>query len=206
MGIFDVPSAELITVMKEDLKAKKLVKEPAFTVYVKTGNHRMRAPSQSDWFFIRCASILYRVYKDGPVGTESLRNYYGGKKVRGSKPEHFVKASGKVIRSCLQELEKAGLLQKHKDKSGRIVTPTGQKYLNEQSKITLQKLPEIYQKRKEAQAERKQKLLSRQSTNVRQELQKQGRQADKKEGKEKQEKGAKEKAKDKAKEGKSDKE
>lgn len=199
MGIFDVPSAELISIMKDDLKVKKLVNEPAFTVYAKTGNHRMRAPSQQDWFYMRCASILYRVYKDGPVGTESLRNYYGGRKARGSKPEHFVKASGKVIRSCLQELEKAGFLAKHKDKEGRIVTPTGQKYLNEQSRITLQKLPEIYQMRKEAAIERKKKLASREGSQVRQELSKQGKQGEKKE---KQEKGAKEKAKDKAKEDK----
>ncbi len=130
MNILEVPTTELLKLIKEDFKTK--LTEPSFTVWVKTGAHRERAPQQNDWWFMRTASILYRVFKDGPVGTESLRTYYGGRKNRGVKPEKFVKASGKIIRTCMQALEKQGFVKK--SKKGRIITSKGHKYLNEIAK------------------------------------------------------------------------
>ncbi len=130
MGIYDVPAAMLIEEVAKDLKAK--VKKPAFADYVKTGSHKERAPSNPDWYFYRMASVLYRAYKEGNTGTGSLRTYYGGRKNRGVKPEQKRKASGKVIRSCLQMLEKEGLLKK--GKFGRKVSPKGEKYLFEKAK------------------------------------------------------------------------
>jgi ribosomal protein S19E (S16A) len=102
-------------------------------MFAKTGMHRERAPQRKDWWFVRCASILYRVYKDGPVGTESLRSYYGGKRNRGVKPHHFSKSGGKVIRTCLQALEKDGLIKKAKPK-GREISSKGEKFLLLKSK------------------------------------------------------------------------
>ncbi len=132
MGIFDVNASDLIESIAEDLGRNKSIKKPAFTEYVKTGANRERAPLKKEWFFLRMSSILYRVYKDGPVGTESLRTYYGGKKNRGVKPEHFMKASGKILRLCLQELEKQGYVKK--SKKGRVITGNGEKFLIEKSK------------------------------------------------------------------------
>ncbi len=130
MGIYDVPAAGLIEEVAKDLKAK--FKQPAYAPYVKTGAHRERAPDNPDWFYSRAASVLYRIYKNGSLGTGALRSYYGGRKNRGVRPEHKVKASGKIIRLALQSLEKEGLLKK--DKKGRKITPKGEKLLFEKAK------------------------------------------------------------------------
>ena len=64
MGIFDVPAGDLLSTIAKDFKQQKMVKEPAFVDVVKTGAHAERAPQDRDWFFMRCASVLYRVFKD----------------------------------------------------------------------------------------------------------------------------------------------
>ena len=130
MGIFDVDSHELIKEVATDFK-KKIV-QPQWAIWVKSGQHTERAPQNPDWWFERAASILYRVYKEGPLGTESLRTYYGGRKNRGVKPQQRRKSGGKIIRVCLQQLEKEGLIKK--GKKGRIITGKGQSYLNSMSK------------------------------------------------------------------------
>jgi len=131
LGVFDVPAGSLIKEIAADLK-KQGLKSPDWSLFVKTGPSRERAPDSPDWFFERAASILYRIYKQGPLGTESLRSYYGGKKRRGVRKPKFKKAGGKIIRVCLQELEKDGLIKK--DKKGRIITGKGQSYLNRKAK------------------------------------------------------------------------
>lgn len=132
MGIYDVPAAYLIE--ETAGKLTKELNEPEFVGYVKTGMHRERAPHRKDWFFVRSASILYRAYKNGVIGTERLRSYYGGKRNRGLKTEHQYKSSGKIIRTAVQELEKAGYLEKAQPK-GRKITGKGVKLLTEMSKI-----------------------------------------------------------------------
>ncbi|MBI2579709.1 MAG: 40S ribosomal protein S19, partial [Candidatus Aenigmarchaeota archaeon] len=47
------------------------------------------------------------------------------------KPAHTGKAGGKIIRTILIDMEKAGLLKKaDKQKKGRIVTSEGQKFVD----------------------------------------------------------------------------
>ncbi|MEK6958459.1 MAG: 40S ribosomal protein S19 [archaeon] len=132
MGIYDVPAGYVIEEASKKLASE--IEAPAFTAYVKTGMHRERAPQRDDWFHVRMASILYRAYKWGAIGTERLRSYYGGRRNRGLKTEHHYKASGKVIRSAVQTLEKAGYLEKAQPK-GRKVSTKGFRLLNEASKI-----------------------------------------------------------------------
>ncbi|MFH0969940.1 MAG: 40S ribosomal protein S19 [Candidatus Diapherotrites archaeon] len=133
MGVFDVPTRFLLEATMKDMKENNFVHPPAFVGFVKSGAQADRAPSDPDWYYARCASILYRVFKDGPIGTGSLRMYYGGRKNRGVKPHKHYKAGGKIIRLGLQQLEKAGFIMKN-EKGGRIVSPKGQKYLNEMSR------------------------------------------------------------------------
>lgn len=155
MGVFDVPARFLMEAVSKDLKEKKTVTQPDFAPFVKTGAQADRAPHDPDWYYTRCASILYRVLKDGPVGTESLRTHYGGRKNRGAKPHKHYKAGGKIIRLALQQLEKAALLKKA-EKGGRTITPKGQKYLNDMSRIAMQaanayvKKPRVYKKTSKA--------------------------------------------------------
>lgn len=146
-GIFDVPAGDLIEEVAKELQKNPAIVQPNFVWFVKTGAHRERAPEQSNWWYVRLASILYRTYKTGSVGTERLRTYYGGRQARGVKPHHFRKSGGKIIRLGLQTLEKIGLVKKAK--KGRVITPAGEKFLAQKAKETLTGLEE---KRKNAKA------------------------------------------------------
>ncbi len=127
--VLDVPADTLIQKTAEELKKIEQVKMPDWALFVKTGAHKERVPQQEDWWYIRAASILRRLYIDGPVGVARLRTYYGGRKNRGAKPEHHVDAGGKIIRTILQQLESAGLVEKA-DSKGRRLTSKGQAFLD----------------------------------------------------------------------------
>lgn len=129
-NVKDVPAQIMITEIAKDLKTNKKVKMPEFAQFVKTGCSRERAPQDADWWFMRMASILRKVAINDKTTVNSLRTYYGGRKNRGVKPEEFRKAGGKIIRVCLQDLEKLQLISKSDEKKGRIITPAGQKYLD----------------------------------------------------------------------------
>lgn len=125
----EVPAEKLIERLKEELKKIGEIEAPPWINFVKSGAHRERPPEQPDFWFIRAASILRRIYLDGPVGVERLRTYYGGRRRRGRKPPRVYKASGAIIRRILQQLEKAGLVEKI-DRKGRRITPKGQRLLD----------------------------------------------------------------------------
>ncbi|MCX8158345.1 MAG: 30S ribosomal protein S19e [Candidatus Diapherotrites archaeon] len=126
MSILSIPADLLIKKVAEKLKLK--IAKPAWADYVKTSCSKERAPDNRDWIYVRMGSILYRLYVDGPQGVGSLRTYYGSKKRRGRARPHHRRASGKVIRFCLQALEKEGLVEKAKPK-GRKISPKGISFL-----------------------------------------------------------------------------
>lgn len=126
----DVPAQIMIAEIAKDLKNNKNIKMPEFAKFVKTGCSRENAPQDKDWWYLRMASILRKVAINNKTTVNSLRTYYGGKKNRGVKPEEFRRAGGKIIRVCLQDLEKNGFVEKSVEKKGRIITPKGQKYLD----------------------------------------------------------------------------
>ncbi len=123
---------KLVMVMSGELKQS--IQMPEWSKFVKTGMSRERQPEQADWFYQRSASILRKIYTDGPVGTEKLRSYYGGLHRRGHKPARFAKGGGKLIRTILQQLETAGYVAKAEKNRGRIVTPKGQKFVDNAAK------------------------------------------------------------------------
>lgn len=128
VSIHDSERQNLVAKTADALKGK--IKMPEWAVFVKTGISRERPPEQEDWWYIRAASMLRRISISGPVGVSRMRSYYGGLQRRGHKPAHFAKGSGKIIRAILQDLEKAGLIQKSEKPRGRKITPEGQKFLN----------------------------------------------------------------------------
>ncbi len=123
--VYDVPGDLLVERLAEKLKEIEEIKPPEWSSFVKTGRHKERVPEQQDWWYYRAASVLRRVYIDGPVGIQRLRTWYGGRKNRGHAPEHFYRAGGSIIRKVLQQLESAGLVKKIPGE-GRVVTPKGQ--------------------------------------------------------------------------------
>ncbi|MGA2122536.1 MAG: 30S ribosomal protein S19e [Methanoregula sp.] len=126
--VYDVPADHIIRRVAEELKKKKEITPPAWAAFAKTGVHKEMPPEDPDWWFIRVAAVLRRVYIDGPLGVERMRSFYGGNKNRGSKPNAFRKGSGSILRKAVQQLEAAGLLVH--DKTGRKVSPAGMAFLD----------------------------------------------------------------------------
>ncbi|MEW6221890.1 MAG: 30S ribosomal protein S19e [Candidatus Hadarchaeota archaeon] len=130
MSVREVPPGALIKRLSEELKKLKELEPPIWARFAKTGAHKERPPDKLDWWYSRAASIMRRLYLEGPVGVSRLRTYYGGRQNRGQAPEHFRKAGGKIIRVIFQQLEKAGLTTKI-GRAGRKLSPQGVKLLEE---------------------------------------------------------------------------
>ncbi|MEM4633619.1 MAG: 30S ribosomal protein S19e [Candidatus Anstonellaceae archaeon] len=125
--VYDVNPGKLVKAVAEKLKGMG-IPQPSFIGTVKSGAHKERLPQQKNFWYVRLASMLRNAYIHGTVGVGKLRLHYGGRKIRGVKPEKKKKAGGSIIRKGLQELEKAGLIAKKK--KGREITPAGKKILD----------------------------------------------------------------------------
>ncbi len=126
VSVKDIPADLLIKELANYLKANTTqVKPPVWAIYVKTGANKDRPPMDEDWWYIRAASIIRRLYLDGPVGLSRLRTYYGyrAKVGQGMRSERTRKAGGAIIRKILHQLEQAGIVAK--TKRGRVLTPEG---------------------------------------------------------------------------------
>ena len=131
MGIYDLPAQEYSHKIAQAIKKMPEFEMPQWALFVKTGTNKSRLPDNEDWWYIRVGSILRQIYIHGVVGVGRLRTKYGGRKIRGMKPEKFAKCSGKIIRVMLQQAEKAGFLEKVKEgrRFGRKVTAKGKEFL-----------------------------------------------------------------------------
>ena len=144
--VYDIPANILIRRLAQDLKSREEIAPPDWVPYVKTGIHKERAPDDADFWYVRCASILRKLYLYGPVGTGKLRIAYGGRNRRGNHPNEFAKGGGAIIRTALQQLERAGFVKKRGGK-GREMTDIGRSYMDKLSgtlKLELSKaIPEL---------------------------------------------------------------
>jgi small subunit ribosomal protein S19e len=128
---YDVPVSKFIEKLAKYLKENvDEVTPPSWANFVKTGAHAQKQPQNPDWWYVRCASLLRKIYVHGPIGTEKLKAQYGGRKDYGVRREHAVKAGGAVIRKTLQQLEAARLIETVKP-DGRRLTREGRKLLQE---------------------------------------------------------------------------
>ena len=132
LTVRDIPANILIRRLSQDLKSRKEITPPEWVPYVKTGAHKERAPDSPDWWYARCASILRKIYLNGPIGTMTLSIDYGGKKRRGVKPNKFHRGSRAIIRTVIQQLERAGFIKKRGNK-GREMTDIGRSYMDKLS-------------------------------------------------------------------------
>ena len=124
--VYDIPANILIRRLAQDLKSREEITAPEWMLFVKTGAHKERAPDDPDFWYVRCASILRKVYLNGPIGTE--------------------KCSGAIVRTVLQQLESAVFVKKQVTK-GREMTDIGRYYLDKLSstlkKELSQAIPEL---------------------------------------------------------------
>lgn len=129
--IFEKKPEVYIPLLADALKKIPEFNPPEWSKFVKTGASKQRPPDMDDFWYIRTASILRQLYLKGVVGVNRLRQRYGSRKNRGKKPARFYKSSGKIIRTILQQAEKAGLVEKvTKSQYGRRLTEKGRNFLD----------------------------------------------------------------------------
>jgi len=140
---YDIPANMLISALADKLSDSKNIVAPDWSEYVKTGVDRERPPTQENWWTIRTASLLRKVAKQGPIGVTTIAQTYGTVMNNGAGPNTPGVASRKIIRTALQQLEAAGLVEmvptkevetedgKQQLYSGRRITSAGQKLLDE---------------------------------------------------------------------------
>ena len=126
--VYDVPADDFIGKLAEILKTED-IPIPSWISFVKTGAHAIKPPQNSGWWHIRCASILRKIYLNGPISVNRLRTIYGGGKAVGYGAAHHKDASGAIIRNAIHGLEKLGYVQKA-EKKGRMVTKQGMQKLD----------------------------------------------------------------------------
>jgi len=121
----NVPADKLIDALALYLKENvKEVAPPEWSLYTKSGPQVTRVPASPNFWYVRSASLLRRLYIESPIGIERLRTMYGGRTKKGMRNEHFMKSGASMIRKALQQLEAAGLVAKATTK-GRKLTDKG---------------------------------------------------------------------------------
>merc|ERR1712006_56254 len=109
----DVPADEFIKACAEFLKRQPKFDVPKYHDIVKTGVIKEFAPYDEDWFYVRSASILRKVYLRKGTGVGALKKWYGG-----SSGTH------RGTRKAMLELEKLEMME-HCSDGGRVITSKG---------------------------------------------------------------------------------
>merc|ERR1711937_213576 len=109
----DVPADAFIKAAAEFLKRQPKFDVPKYHDIVKTAVLKELAPYDEDWFFVRAASILRKVYLRKGTGVGALKKWYGG-----SSGTH------RGTRKALLELEKLEMME-HCSDGGRVITSKG---------------------------------------------------------------------------------
>ncbi|KOB86723.1 hypothetical protein PFDG_02462, partial [Plasmodium falciparum Dd2] len=91
---------------------------------------RKLAPLKEDCHFRRASRILRRLYLPPDIGVGFLRRQFSSKQRRGVAPNHTSLASGKILRSILQQLENLGYVEQNPKKKGRRLTTKGENAIN----------------------------------------------------------------------------
>jgi small subunit ribosomal protein S19e len=136
---YDVPAILLIERLATKLSTVETIKPPEWAMFVKTGSHREKGPVRNDWWTIRAAAVLRKVYLKGPIGVERLSAEYGGRCDHGSAPYHAVRGSRAIARNVVKQLEASKLIKVERGR-GRSITSTGQALIDNTSHEVLKEL------------------------------------------------------------------
>jgi len=136
MVVYDIDAQEFNLKLADALKKVPEFEVPEWSFYVKSGCAKERPIDDPDFWHKRAASILKQIYKKKILGVNRLKTKYGSKKNRGFAPEKFRKSGGKIIRTILQQSDKAGFTEIAKAvksvrsrKPGRQLTAKGKEFL-----------------------------------------------------------------------------
>lgn len=138
--IYDVPADKLIDAAARRLADVTEIRPPEWAGFVKTGVHREKPPVRKDWWHVRSAALLRKVYMLGPIGTERLAAEFGGNRDGGSAPKHPRAGSRSVVRKSLQQLKAAGLVADEPKNKGKIITAKGQSFLDNTAREVMKEL------------------------------------------------------------------
>ncbi len=134
--VYEINSHEYNLKLADALKKIPEFKIPEWVYFVKSSPSKARPIDDDNFWFKRTASILKHIYKNKIVGVNRLRTRYGSRKNRGMKPERFMKAGGKIIRTILQQADSAGFTRiaeqvkgVRSKKPGRELTQKGKEFL-----------------------------------------------------------------------------
>jgi small subunit ribosomal protein S19e len=125
----DVDQDKIVQGVALFLKKSGKLKVPDNFDIVKTSKAKELGPTSIDWFYVRCASILRRMYHNSPIGVGGVKKIYGTRKRNGVLPSHYCRADGAVARRALQALEHIKLIEKHAN-GGRKLSAQGQRDLD----------------------------------------------------------------------------
>ncbi len=135
-SVYELDASEYNQKLAEALKQIPEFKQPEWSKFVKSGPSKARPIEEEGFWHKRAASVLRQIYKKKILGVNRLRTKYGSKKSRGARPEEFRKASGKILRTILQQSDKAELTEIAKEikgvkgkKPGRQLTQKGKEFL-----------------------------------------------------------------------------
>ncbi len=126
-NVYNVDGSALIKKTAEKLKEQGIAK-PKYVGFVKSGPSRERVPKDSDFWYVRCASLLRQIYINGPVGISRLRTRYGTRKAHVVTRQHHMRSGGSMIKDAFDVLEKLNYIKK--TPKGRVITPAGRSFLD----------------------------------------------------------------------------
>nr|XP_016512431.1 PREDICTED: 40S ribosomal protein S19-3-like [Nicotiana tabacum] len=126
----DVSPHEFVKAYTSHLKRSGKMELSEWTDLVKTGKLKELAPYDPDWYYIRAASMAWKIYLRGGIGVGGFRRIYGGNQRNGNRPRHFSKSSGSVARNILQQLQNMNIVD-FDLKGGRRITSNGQRDLDQ---------------------------------------------------------------------------
>ena len=132
----DVPADKFIAAYAAHLKKTQKIRPLTGHEYLKTGSMKHMQPECPDWYYTRAAALARKIYLRPRIGVGRLKHIFGGVKRNGHCKNKHGRASGKIIRHALIELERAGILTRYKGdieeyENRRMITREGQKELNE---------------------------------------------------------------------------
>lgn len=136
--VYELAVGEYNLKLAEALKGIPEFEKPDWVEFVKSGPGKSRPIDDPEFWYKRAASILRQIYRKKIVGVSRLRTRYGSKKKRGVRPEEFRRAGGKIIRTILQQSDKAGFTELVKavknvkeKRPGRQLTDKGRMFMED---------------------------------------------------------------------------
>jgi len=129
--VYEVKPEAIIEELKEQLKSE--IEAPEWGSHIKTKVAGEKSPQQDDWWERRAASMMRKLYVNGPIGVRGITKQYGDTDRRGVGQPHFRTASRNVTRTIFQQLEDAGYVQTIEGE-GRDLTPDGRSLLDNLTK------------------------------------------------------------------------